>query len=221
MVKAPCYSCFVERMARHLGSIKYSAIINDLNDTAFRRCVSLLYKELNFEYIPEEDVRRIDLCEKLSGYSTGRRMSPRGNGSGSYDEYLTALEYYLDNYLPCEKGSKAEQYKNRAKTLIANMKKKGTVEDCETVFAVFLGLARTLNPDFMSNKVIIGMTVYVSKDDWTLLKQIKDFEFIFEANQPFTKKYKIGQSEKQVFYVHNVIMLCRLMQAQGEYGEEE
>lgn len=204
-----------------MSSIRYSALINDLNDTAFRRCVSLLYKELHFEYIPEEDVRRIDLCEKLSAYSTGKRMSPRGNGSGSYNEYLTALEYYLDSYLPCEKGSMAERYKNRAKTLIANLKESGTSEDFETVFAVFLGLARTLNPDFMSNKVLLGMTVYVSKDDEALLEQIRDFEFSFEANQPFTKKYKIGQSEKQVFYVHNVIMLCRLMQAQGEYGEEE
>ncbi len=124
--------------------INYKELISDLTDSYFSRCVNLLYPVLGFEYLAESDVRRIDLCEKIATLPWRCSMSPRNVKIGAVQDYISALEFYMDNYLICKKGCIAEAYHAHAKQLAAELKAAPTVQGTESLFAIYLGLAREL-----------------------------------------------------------------------------
>ena len=85
----------------------FGSLLSTLSDKALSNCVALLHDLLDFKYIEDKDIRRIDLAERA--YDLTYKLL--GSVDNSVEEYLDILKFYFDTYLPCQKDSIASMYK--------------------------------------------------------------------------------------------------------------
>ena len=199
-------------------SINYANLIMDLSDQAFSQCIDLLPDI--FSYIPKGKVRRVDLCEKVHMLSYEKQMHDmcEDRYHGSWREYVDTLEYYIKNYLLCKKGTKADKYRNYALKLTKELKGTTSIPKLETLFAIFLALARAQHPHKYNDFRIESLQLFVSIKDSTVLLWLNKSKYL-DSPLIATHNSKIDWSRrKELLYIHNVILLCRLLQTQGDFN---
>ena len=206
-----------------MTTFNYPFWIDRLSDEGYRRCLSLLCPMLHFQYMKEKDIRRIDLSERMYDLAKDNPMYPGYNSGMSFQAYFKALQYYIENFLECTRDSIAERYRERALAILNAIEKDSSnvgVEDELTAFAIYLGLSRELYGQFKTHNARF-VTPLVCKEDAELLFKLKEYPFKKEIPGIFKKTEEQAHEAKEMIYMHNVIMFCLLMDAQGEFDEEE
>ena len=211
---------------------QYDAMIDALDDDTFAVCVDMLWPILKYKYLKREDVRRIDLKErvadKLSWFVPEPKPPiPRGrNWPGSVDKYVEAIRFYFDNgYLPVEKGSLAEKYFLRAREIINSYAKSENPQaEAENLFVIYLCLFREVFSSFDSKSIRPASRVdcQVGREDRSLLERIRTYPF--EKHIPSALKFvpvvdKHDFKQKNFEFLNNTLIYCLLMQVQGGFGK--
>ena len=197
---------------------KFDNLLSTLSDKALSNCVALLHDLLDFKYIEDGDIRRIDLAERA--YDLTCKLL--GSVDNSIEEYLDILKFYFDTYLPCQNNSIASMYKKRAYELIQDQKNGDTeYQKTEDTFAIYLFLARSHFPYMDQDKyVTTNGDIFVSEEDAELLVKLRMRDYK-EPITGFMKKTKIQEKKKKdIAFLYNVILYNKLMDAQGQYEEE-
>ena len=213
---------------------QYDAMIDALDDDTFAVCVDMLWPILKYKYLKREDVRRIDLKEriadKLSWFVPEPKPPiPRGkNWPGSVDKYVEAIRFYFDNgYLPVEKGSLAEKYFLRAREIINNYAKNENPQaEAENLFMCYLCLSREAFPGYKDRNVkpLKNVKCHVCVEDRKLLETLRTFPFEKEVPpmlKAVAKPEKQDYKQKNFAFLTNALMYCNLMQIQGGFGKGE
>lgn len=211
--------------------IDYIKLVDDMSDEAFQFCVDQLYPMCNYRVLKKEDIRRIDLKERLLGFNS---IVPKNDGKeqGALNYYLFVLKLYFDNFLKCKTGTKAEKYRNRAIELMESaLSDNGTIEDVEDLVQIFIGLFRSLDDDFdhVEKYIVTGITFDVFKEDADLLREIWEHKKlvpngIVEKPGLLDKIFGTDYEKKtaiKLAYINNVIFLCRCLQNRGAFAMEE
>jgi len=211
--------------------IDYIKLVDDMSDEAFQFCVDQLYPMCNYRVLQKEDIRRIDLKERLLGFNS---IVPKNDGKeqGTLNYYLFVLKLYFDNFLKCKTGTKAEKYRNRAIELMESaLSDNGTIEDVEDLVQIFIGLFRSLDDDFdhIEKYIVTGITFDVFKEDADLLREIWEHKKlvpngIVEKPGLLDKIFGTDYEKKtaiKLAYINNVIFLCRCLQNRGAFAMEE
>jgi hypothetical protein len=209
-------------------------MIDGMDDDTFSVCVDMLWPILKYKYLKRDDVRRIDLMERISDKVSDYTRAPKQplligkNCSGSVDKYVEAIRFYFDNgYLPVEKGSRAEKYAIRAREIMNNYEKSENPQaEAENLFVISLGLLREAFSAFDSKSIKPASTVncHVGKEDASLLERIRTYPF--EKQMPAALKF-VAKGEKQdarqkdFEFLNNVLIYCDLMQIQGSFRKGE
>lgn len=211
--------------------IDYIKLVDDMSDEAFQFCVEQLYPMCNYRVLQKEDIRRIDLKERLLGFNS---IVPKNDGEeqGALNYYLFVLRLYFDSFLKCKPGSTAEKYRNRAMELMESaLSDNGTIEDVEDLVQIYIALFRTLNNRFdeMEKYVAVGLTFDVFKEDADMLKEIWEHKKLIPngivekpglLDKLFGTDYEKRTAIK-LTYINNVIFLCRCLQNRGAFAMEE
>ncbi len=212
--------------------IDYIKLVDDMSEQAFNFCVDQLYPMCNYRVLQKEDIRRIDLKERLLGFNSIVPKDDKGKEQGALNYYLFVLKLYFDNYLKCKAGSKAEKYRNRAMGLMNSaLSENGTIEDIEDLVQIFIALFRSLDDDFdhIDKYSVVGLTFDVFKEDADLLKAIWQHkklvpDGIVEKPGLLDKIFGTDYEKKTAIkfaYINNVIFLCRCLQNRGAFAMEE
>ena len=211
--------------------IDYIKLVDDMSDEAFQFCVDQLYPMCNYRVLQKEDIRRIDLKERLLGFNS---IVPKNDGKeqGALNYYLFVLKLYFDSFLICEAGSKAEKYRNRAMELMESaLSDNGTIEDVEDLVQIYIALFRSLKKCFdnIDKYVAVDLTFDVFKEDADMLKAIWENKKlvpngIVGKQGLFDSEFRIEYEKKtaiKMAYINNVIFLCRCLQNIGAFAMEE
>ena len=205
--------------------IDYIKLVDDMSDEAFQFCVEQIYPICNYRVLQKEDIRRIDLKERLLGFN---RLVPKNDGKeqGTLNYYLFILKLYFDSFLKCKAGSTAEKYRKRAMELMESaLSDNGTIEDVEDLVQIYISLFRALNDCFdeIDKYVAVGLTFDVYKEDADMLKEIWRHKKLIPNG--IVDKLLGTNYEKSaaitLAYVNNVIFLCRCLQNRGVFAMEE
>lgn len=216
-----------------MAEMDYVKIIDDFNDQAFKYCVDLLYPSLKFRILTKQDIRKVDLKERVLEIIAGYLPVKDNKPSGSLEKYVEAVKFYFDNYLHCKPDSIALRYHAAALDAMKEIKAgNGELSRVEDVFMVFIALMRSAAPDFSKKTPIENVDFVVKESDGVLLEQIRDYPFAFPtpplaivALQFLTDKqkgipdYRQPMAQKELLYINNILLYCRMMQAQGEFAE--
>ena len=138
------------------------------------------------------------------------------------EKYVQIIKFYLDNYVACEKGSRAEAYCARAREMIKEIKKSSddATAAAEDIFLVFLGLIREVSPEFDKKKTVESIDACIKDKDALLLQAMKDYPFklpispIVPIIKGVIKQQNQLQSDKDFAYCNNILLYCRLLQMQ-------
>ena len=203
----------------------YLFMTKQLSDEGFNHCKSLLFPLLGYQYMTIEEVRRVDLCERINEFAKRYPMKPGQKKDMSFEAYTEVIENNIQNNIKCKNGSIANGYRNRALEIIKELKgekdPQKKLEKCLTLFALYLGLVRAVYPDLTKEANDARLMVDVKDED--LLKQYKDYKFKnnnFLGIEPpvlFKKAGVLTLSDTDIVYIHNVLLYCILMEIQGEY----
>lgn len=211
--------------------IDYETIVDAYDDYAFHECCKLLYPHLGYRLLKVEDIRRIDLKERLIDIAI-QRWSHRKEWNSSLSElkeYVKIIAFYMQEYLPCWNGSQPQNYKDRAIEIINDCNRTlWTLTDIEDVFVIYLSLIRE-RIDRLDNKgkPITTVDIGVKETDKEVLNEVYHFDFI----DPAVKESKFRMSpdkykhqsakDKRYCYVISILLYCRLMQNTGTYPDKE
>lgn len=215
-----------------MTNLDYIAIIDELNDQAFQRSVELLFPLLGYRILTKDDVRKVDLKERVLEL-IARYVPSKGRKSvGTLDKYGEILKFYFEYYLPCKLDSIASRYRTIALETIKTIKPGiEEIRIAEDLFMIFLSMMRSAKPDFEKKTPIENISFIVKNSDGELLEEIKDHEFLWPVAQiaasfvqtPIAKKVIKPNlqpvNDKEFAYLNNVLLYCRMMQAQGEFSE--
>lgn len=211
--------------------IDYIKLVDDMSEKAFQFCVDQLYPLSNYRVLQKEDIRRVDLKERLLGFN---RLVPTNDGKeqGALNYYLFVLKLYFDNFISCKDGSKAQLYRKRAMELMESaLSDKGTIEDVEDLVQIYISLFRSYKGYFekIQNYTIAWVDFNVYEEDANMLKEIWEQKNlmpngIVENQGLLDKIFKTDFEEKtaiKLAYINNVIFLCRCLQNRGAFVMEE
>lgn len=199
-------------------ALDYLQIVDSLNDEAFAFCVDAIFSVLGYRVLRKEDVRRVDLKERLREFSAQ---------SGSL--YLHILQLYFGNYLHFSAESREERLYHRALDLMKDVSKNqndfGKLDDLVLIFIILL---RPLATGAGSVEEIADRMLELSRDDAGILKKIwknhipSEVENMPEFMQKLQKPRTPPLEELKMTYINNVLFLCRSLQNRGEFaGEDE
>ena len=210
----------------------YQCLVGELGDEAFSFLMDSLYPLFNYRVLKKDDVRRIDLMEILVRTEDPTKEDWKDKKGLTY--YLFCLKQYMDEYLKCQEGSRAELFKNRAYDILekdlkedAEISEDELLSDAEDVFIVFISLFREAgeNLDNIDDFVITDVDFNLKKDDAKLLKKIWEHEDLIpdKINDQggflwFGKSDEIGKRGVKLTYYNNMIMLCRNMERRGFFS---
>ena len=210
-------------------NMDYQILVGELGDEAFSFLMDSLYPLFNYRVLKKDDVRRIDLMEILVRTEDPTKEDWKDKKGITY--YLFCLKQYLDEYLKCQEGSRAELFKNRAYDILekdlkedAEISEDELLSDAEDVFIVFISLFREAsdNLDNIDDFVISDIDFNLRKDDAELLKKIWQHEDLVpdKINDQggflwFGKSDEVGKRGVKLTYYNNMIMLCRNMERRG------
>lgn len=216
-----------------MQDFQYNAMIDELDEKMLARCVDLLWPVLRYRYLKREDVRRIDLKERLNdmvasyvpGY--GQQPTKGKNDLACMGKYVEAIRFYFDNgYLPVKKGSRAEKYAAYAREIMDGYKKSDDpLMEIEDLFGIYLCLSRKAYPNYGNKAVtpIDDIDLHVCEDDARLLEKIRIFPF--EKVTPavlkvVAKPEKQDARQKDFAFLNNALLLCGLIKVQDDLGME-
>ncbi len=214
-------------------SLDYIRIVDEMSEESFDFCVSNLYPLFDYHVMKKEEVRRVDLKEKLVDLENQIPSSIKEKCPGILNYYFWTLKLYFDQILKCKAESRAEKYKIRAyEAMNKAMAEKGTIEDVDDAFLAFIMLLRVFNDSLsdIKNHVAVKPTFMVIKEDAILLKFIYDTKDIIPEGLVNKKglitmkkcesDYEVKTAEK-IMYINNVIFLARSLQHFGGYQGDE
>ena len=219
------------------NQMDYRTLIGDLNDEAFSFLMDSFYPLFNYRVLKKEDVRRIDMMETLVRIENPSDKEWEGKTGIRY--YLFIMKQYFDEYLNCQEGSGAERYKKRVMDLLeknlaedAAKSKDDMLMAAEDAFIVFVSLFRAIDVEFdkIGDCTLSDMDFVLRKEDADVLKKIWECEDLVPDGVSdkgglfgFMKSDSTKNRARKLFYLNNMIFLCRGLQKRGffEGGEQE
>lgn len=224
----------------------YVELIEPISAEAFIHCRKQLFPVFKNDqkyhpFLKEADYRKVDLEEDLmryeDSYSKQNALVFKKDNPVGYFAGLT--EDYFNYYLPCKEGSRADQYKLYARSLIKKFKdsKETDFSRVYDFFFIYLGLMREAAKSDFKKIEIENLSMFTESTDEDLLEKIKntDFEFPivpngdghFEIQIPKLKMKKVDVSvvrhepahEREYLYMHSVLLLENCMDQDGTYKE--
>ncbi len=205
----------------------YVSIMNVLDDPAFELCKSLLLdsKQLKFRYLKSEDIRRIDIAEKLYNQVVTEEHHTYKE-SDDFNEYAIKIKNILNSTVSCTEASRAERYKERAIDLCRSIYHNHdySIKYFDDLTKIFICLMRKvrLGGKISSTETISDLDFTVSKNDIKLLNNIRTHEFKSVINKGLVKKTRsISEDDRNELYIFNVIFFCHILQTEGGFDQEE
>lgn len=206
------------------NSFDYPFWLSLLSTNGFKHCRYLIYPLLKYRYMSIDKVRPIDISEKLFERTSAVKMADGGATDDTLLAYVAALQDYILHYFKYRAGSRAERYAKHTDTLIKGINEgKDRLDNLLTLFAIYIGLARELYPNF-ETKEATNISLHVDKNDAELLVKLRKHPFKKTVpGLPLLpgREEKQSQERKNVIYMHNVLMWGLLMDSQGKFDEEE
>ena len=211
----------------------YMGLFGELNDEPFSFLMDYLYPLFNYRVLKKEDVRRIDMAETLVRIENPASDDWEDKKGLRY--YLFILKQYYDEYLKCQEGSTAERYKQRAVTVLeqdldekSEKSKEELLMDAEDVFLVFISLFRAVDVEFdkIEDCMISEIDFDLYIEDADIIKKIWECEDLVPDEVSgkgglfgFMKSDTEGLRARKLFYINNLIFLCRGLQKRGAFDE--
>ncbi len=215
-----------------IREIDYLTLVDDMSDEAFHFCIEKLYPICNYRVLKPEDIRRVDLKERLLGFNSIVPKDDKGKVQGALNCYITTLRQYFDSFIKCEDDSKAARYRDRAYELMtAALSDDGTREDIDDIFLIFVSLMRSLHPssDPLAKQTVSDFTLDLEPTDAELLKEIWEHKKLIpgrhvEVPDVLGKIVGVDDGKRPAFklaYINNILFLTRGLQNRGVFGAEE
>ncbi len=194
--------------------IDYCSLIDELNDKGLRFCVENLFALLNYKFLTIEDVRRVDLKEKIIPMiNEVRRIN---NGIDVEFLFISILKYYLRL---CNCSGRAARYKeqilNRLENEIDSSILINDLRDAVCAFLSFFRIAGDIEHVLMRVKIDdVDFDVY-AQDAEILRKLYKSKTY----SSRFTdRKVKNKDSDaKEFFYITSILLLSLMLQERGAF----
>lgn len=214
--------------------IDYVSIIDSLNDRAFRCCVEYLHSVLSFMVLKKDDIRKIDLEEKILSNISPYLVRMNIDNHQSMAHYMSVLKLYLNTFIVCKKSSRASSYMDRINEIIDKVIYDDYCEnDIDDIVTIFIGLFRGYRTGVLRyGKVkfnIITLSIENSPDDIEVISWIKENSEL-KPTSALRKKYMNRSmvtltsdviAEKRFMYITSVVLLCKLLQKTGYFEEGE
>lgn len=206
-------------------NFKYEQIADSLDDAAFAFCSSKVYPSLYFKVIRLEDMRRIDLAEKLYEMDDVLEEDFKRH-KGSLDYYRYLLLQYLKSYARCVKGSRNGQYYDRAVEMATDTSPdyEEAIVHLKDTLMIFLSIARQhTNPKGWKEIVTedVEFDLFISDEDTLDLihcqKELVPPGLMERKVLPFDP---IIQLRKRYFYCISTLLLSAALQDRGAFAEE-
>lgn len=212
---------------------RLAALVDRLSEPAFQDCVHRLWPRLSYQVLTETDVRPIDLKEWLCGYFWPHMQKKKG--PDLFDRYIEAMRYYFESCFDCAPGSPAEKFYRRAMKTWDKPNHKWDFDDFESLCAVLIPLTRSASKEAKrqeknkdkKRRPLAEFEFKISSKDFKTLERVAELKPIDksllkhpkEAVVPILSKIK-RLSDEQTCII-NTLLLCRMLQIQGEYTERE
>ena len=171
-----------------------NVLIDSLSEEALEYCIDYLYNVLNFKFMKREDVRRIDLKEKIDSsecwapndslhrkYIRNQAYTNDFKFSLYYiNDFILFIEKYLNSeIMRCKLGSRAHLYQKHVLNLIAKVRqssddttlKKEMINDIFIIFMCFLNRSESIIGKSSTNIIDDIGLISVSYWDYEKLKQ--------------------------------------------------
>ena len=215
-----------------IREIAYLTLVDEMSDEAFHFCIEKLYPICNYRVLKPEDIRRIDLKERLLGFNSIVPKDDKGKVQGALNCYITTLKQYYDSFIKCEEESKASRYRDRTFELMtAALSDKGTQEDIDDIFLIFVSLMRALQPHFdhLAKQTVSDFTLDLDPSDADLLKEIWEHKKLVPGRHvevPDVLGKIVGADDDKkpalkLAYINNILFLARGLQNRGAFEAEE
>ncbi len=219
-------------------------IIDDYDDDAFIACREALYNYLDFHVIQPEEIRRIDLKEKLAEFFIKNKIE-----ENIEKKFITSSERISDYYIIIESGSDRicrydELRKKYAEKLLQEKSSLATLENYILVYlSHFRGQMEAYNKYIIRNLIsskqpkithvkakIKQAEYYLYTTDIEVLKYIcsKAYKYYADNNgivdqairllkRPANQKTKnLTDTERLSLYILGVLFFYRILQIEGE-----
>lgn len=208
-------------------SFSYKGIMANINnEDAFRYCVHEIYPFLNYIVLQEDDVRRIDLAEKLYEIQNVVNEDIRIKGSGStINYYAYLLKIYMTEYAETQRDTREERYYKRAMDIIDGIdKSEYAFKDIKDAFLIFISLFRShKNRLDMPTKYYATAKIFdFNIEDSKLLVEIFNRENLTPSELVGKSKHgtaKDSYAKKKFFFVNSVVMLAYGLQERGNFAK--
>lgn len=199
---------------------KYSklyAVIDELDDNMFTQCLKVLYPALNFRALKMEDIRRVDLKEKLTDYF---EYSAVGNDLEAL--YAESCEGIIARYASFKSERDAAYSEARKETAKLLKENKDELTDLENYAMVFLSECRELSfADSKKSAEVKNAVYHLSAADFETAEKIKNSakEYISSKRKIPGEMFSVKGIENNaalLVFTFNVLLLGRIMQFEGE-----
>ncbi len=195
-----------------------------LSEKGFGYCRNLIYPLMNYKYIAVDQVRPVDISEKMYEFSSVTPMADGGSKEYTLICYVAALQNYILHYFKCKAGSRAEKYAKYTETLIRKFNDGSAQEDdLLTLFAIYLSIARVVFPNF-ETQMASDIDLSPDQSDAELLIKLRKHPFKrIVAGLPLLpgREERQSQERRNMIFMHNALMWSILMDRQGRFAEEE
>lgn len=209
----------------------YKTIIDDYNEQAFRDCVNQLYPMFNYIVTTRNDIRKIDLEEKLLQLEKNYLLEKEKHYSWvksktPVEAFAEEIEYFVDNQFNPGKSVKA--YQQKAKNIVKSLKHgEYSIDGLEDLVKIFICFMRCYWPTWKNTNSKLNSFVFdIQSEDSEMLSDFRKHRFIrcSETEGVIRKKttdYHFLQYSIDYIYIITILIYYRLMQFEGEYYEEE
>ena len=211
------------------GKLDYTYLLSLLSDTAFEYCRELLYPMLNFNILSVNDVRRIDICERINDLTIDSKKNKvygialRQNVTDtSLSDYVNSLKREI-LFVQCEQNSRADKYSKYAQNIIIPriQKEKEPYQDLYTLFTIYIGLMRELySSNDLTREDISKICLDICEDDLKLIQKMyrhPKAEWFDLLVKPQTE---VKQAKDRLF-INNLVFYCLLLELRGKHIKEK
>lgn len=207
------------------NNIDYEDIINQFEESTYRFLLANVYDKLDFKVISLENVRRMDLEEKVIALSDGVYVGDVANNS-TLVAFLNIVGTLFDKKNLVEDNSKAVRYVERATNIIKRTKDNEDISlnDVEDVLLILLGIyrQRIINDNSKLVKKIDNLNMTVNIDDLNLIDEIVseylDYDKIKKLKL-INKDFKDDSTKEMVgnlLIINMMIYICRALETRGK-----
>ena len=200
-------------------------IIDEYSEPAFQACKNALYNVLDYKVLRPEDIRTVDLKEKLTEFLF-KYMNPDSA------DYAFRFATFAEQLLPFHiiAGSqRVSKYADRSKELLSEMKTGlAPLTVVENFLVIFISHFRSY---LEANSEKEERPITITEANYYLIPEdIKTIEFIHNnihilkveqkknilKRQPSTYFKRMAQTDASFLYVISVLIFYRILQFEGE-----